>query len=200
MRTVANLSAVWCGLATIVASLSASPVTLGGTLRDTAGKGIDGTIMVVPMKSGIDISHYRVDAFSSFKIESEARGSLVVHSSALGHASSEIIVPGGTSGTVSLNLLLPATQDVEGRAVDVRGSGIPGAALQLRYSTPGKPNRPVSLYGGGSVRRRWPLHSAWISASRFHSWSTCTQVGSWPLLQSNSRSRPVATSPSKTLP
>lgn len=146
MRTVAKLGAVWCGLATIAASLSASPVTLVGTLRDTAGKRLDGTVMVVRMEPGIDISHYQVDASGAFKIASEARGDLVVHARALGHTSSEIIVPAGTSGTVSLNLLLPAAQDVEGRVVDVRGSGIPGATLQVRYSEPGKPIRRVSLY------------------------------------------------------
>lgn len=144
MRAVAKLSAVWCGLA-LVASLSASPVTLVGTMRDTTGKGLDGTIMVIRMSPHIEISHHRVDSSGSFKIESDTRGELVVHARAPSHAASEAIVPAGTSGMVSLNLSLPAAQDLEGRVVDVRGSGVPGAVLQVRYSEPGKPIRRVSL-------------------------------------------------------
>ena len=55
MSTVANLSAVWCGLATIVASLSASRVALEGTLRDAVGKSLDGSIMVTRMTPQIRV-------------------------------------------------------------------------------------------------------------------------------------------------
>ena len=62
-----------------------------------------------------------------------------------GPRSAETVVSSGISGTVTLNIVLPLAQDIEGRVVDSSGNAVPDAAVRVRYHEPGKPVRRVGF-------------------------------------------------------
>ena len=73
---------------------------------------------------------------------------MVIHATARGHASAENVISAGISGTVTLNIVLPVAQDIEGRVVDSSGNGVPDAAVRVRYHEPDKPVRRVGFDRG----------------------------------------------------
>ena len=124
---------------------SGSPVDLAGTLRDSGGASVSGTVTVVENGPPVVVSHHPVDDSGAFRIRADAARGLVVHARAPGQASAGKLVPPGASGLLALRFLLPAGRAVEGRVVDAGGNGVTGAALRVRYREPSKPPRAVAF-------------------------------------------------------
>lgn len=54
-------------------------------------------------------------------------------------------IPSGATGVISVDFALPPARDLQGRVVDSLGSGVPIAAVRVRYHEPNKPVRRVSF-------------------------------------------------------
>lgn len=131
----------------LAAAASAAPVEIAGTLRDTNGDFLSGTIKVFQEGRQIRVTDHQVDATGNFRIASDAGGGIVVYAEAPGHPPAEKAIPAGTAGFFPLNFVLPLGQDVRGRVIDARGKSVPDASVQVRYHEPGKPIRRVSFNG-----------------------------------------------------
>ena len=129
----------------LLCSAAASPVEIVGTLRNSNGTALSGQVSVFQEVPHLTVAHYQTDATGSFSIASNSQGDLVIHASARHHASVERVIASGTSGTVTLNIVLPVAQDIEGRVVDASGNGVPDAAVRVRYHEPDKPVRCVGF-------------------------------------------------------
>lgn len=123
----------------------AEPVEIVGTLRSANGVPLSGQISIFQEVPHLIATHHTVDKTGSFKIASDSRGGLVIHGAANGHASVETVIPSGATGVVSVDFALPPARDLQGRVVDSLGSGVPAAAVRVRYHEPGKPVRRVSF-------------------------------------------------------
>lgn len=132
----------------LLCSAAASPVEIVGTLRSTNGTALSGQIAVFQEVPQLTVTHHQTDATGSFSISTNSQGGLVIHATARGHASAERVISSGASGTVTLNIVLPRAQDIEGRVIDNSGNGVPGAAVRVRYHEPGKPVRRVGFDRG----------------------------------------------------
>ncbi|MDE2962658.1 MAG: carboxypeptidase-like regulatory domain-containing protein [Acidobacteriota bacterium] len=133
------------GFFSLLWSAAASPVEIVGTLRNSNGTALSGQIAVFQELPSLTVTHYQTDATGSFSISSNSQGGLVIHATAKDHASAERMISSGTSGTVTLNIVLPLAQDIEGRVVDSSGNAVPDAAVRVRYHEPGKPVRRVGF-------------------------------------------------------
>lgn len=136
------------GFLGLLCSAAASPVEIVGTLRDTNGTALSGQISVFQEVPYLTVTHYQTDATGSFRIASNSQGGLVLYATAKDHASAESVILSGASGTVTLNIVLPVAQDIEGRVIDNLGNGVPRAAVRVRYHEPGKPVRRVGFDRG----------------------------------------------------
>lgn len=125
----------------------AAPIEIAGTLRDTNGAFLSGTITIFQQGRQMIVTDHQVDATGNFRIASDAGGGIVVYAEAQGHPPAEKEIPAGATGFVPLNFVLPLGQDVRGRVIDARGKGVPGASVRVRYHEPGKPVRRVSFNG-----------------------------------------------------
>lgn len=134
------------GFFSLLWSAAASPVEIVGTLRNTSGTVLSGQISIFQETPHLTVTHYQTDTTGSFRIASNSQGGLVIHATAKDHASAERVIPSGTSGTVSLNIVLPVAQDIEGRVVDSSGNGVPNAVVRVRYHEPNKPVRRVGFH------------------------------------------------------
>ena len=132
----------------LAASAAAAPVEIAGTLRDTNGDFLSGTLKVFQDGRQIRVTDHQVDANGVFRIASDAAGGIVVYAEAPGHPAAEKAIPAGTTGVFPLNFVLPMGQDVRGRVIDARGKGVPRASVRVRYHEPDKPVRRVSFDGG----------------------------------------------------
>ncbi len=129
----------------LIGATSAAPVEIVGTLRNVNGVPLSGHISIFQEVPHLIATHYPVDETGSFRIASDSRGGLVIYADAERHASVEEVIPSGASGVVSLNIVLPLARDLQGRVVDSLGSGVPDAAVRVRYHEPDKPVRRVSF-------------------------------------------------------
>ena len=129
----------------LVGTAAAAPIEIVGTLRNTNGVPLSGQISIFQEVPHLIATHHTVDKTGSFKIASDSRGGLVIHAAANGHASVEIVIPSGATGVVSVDFALPPARDLQGRVVDSLGSGVPAAAVRVRYHEPGKAVRRVSF-------------------------------------------------------
>ena len=136
------------GFCSLLWSAAASPVEIVGTLRNTNGTALNGHLAVFQEVPRLTVTHHQTDTSGSFRIASNSEGGLVIHATARGHASAEKVIPAGISGTVTLNIVLPVAQDIEGRVVDSSGNGVPDAAVRVRYHEPDKPVRRVGFDRG----------------------------------------------------
>lgn len=132
----------------VTAAASAAPVEIAGTLRDTNGDFLSGTIKVFQEGRQIRVTDHQVDATGNFRIASDAAGGIVVYAESPGRPPAEKAIPAGATGFFPLHFVLPLGQDVRGRVIDARGKGVPDASVQVRYHEPGKPVRRVSFNGG----------------------------------------------------
>ncbi|MYC81381.1 MAG: carboxypeptidase regulatory-like domain-containing protein [Acidobacteria bacterium] len=123
----------------------AEPVEIVGTLRSANGVPLSGQISIFQDVPQLIATHHTVDKTGSFKISSDSRGGLVIHGSATRYASMEKVIPSGSTGVVRVDLALPPARDLQGRVIDSLGSGVPGAAVRIRYHEPDKPVRRVSF-------------------------------------------------------
>ena len=134
------------GFLGLLCSAAASPVEIVGTLRNTNGTPLRGQISVFQEAPHLTVTHHQTDITGSFRIASNSHRGLVIHAAARDHASAERVISSGTSGTVTLNIVLPVAQDIEGRVVDASGNGVPDAAVRVRYHEPDKPVRRVGFH------------------------------------------------------
>lgn len=134
-------SAVFLNLTVAVA---AAPVEIVGTLQNADGVSLSGVITVIQETPHLTFTHHEVGKDGLFEIAIDSEGELVLHASAPSHPVDEIVIPAGTTGSVTVNFTLPLGQDVQVKVVDAAGQGVPGAELRVRYHEPHKPMRRVS--------------------------------------------------------
>ena len=134
------------GFVGLLCTATASPVEIVGTLRNTNGTALSGQISVFQEVPQLTVTHHETDATGSFSITSNSQGGLVIHATAKDHASAERVISSGISGVMTLNIVLPLAQHIEGRVVDSSGNGVPDAAVRVRYHEPDKPVRRVGFH------------------------------------------------------
>ncbi len=88
---------------------------------------------------------HEVDKDGVFKFTTDSEGPIVLHAVAIDHPSSEHVIDAGTTGTVTIDFMLPIAQDVKVSVVDAAGNAVEGAELRVRYHEPEKPMRRVSF-------------------------------------------------------
>ena len=133
-------------LLSFVPLAESAPVDIIGTITNTSGNALEGTISVFHESPAFRVDHRRTEKDGSFKFEDDSTGGLVIVARAAKHPTAEHHIADGKSGTVAINFVLPVGQDIHGRITDGRGDVIPDAAVQVRYVEPDKPTRRV-LYG-----------------------------------------------------
>ena len=139
---VSNGCLTFLGMFAVVA---AEPVRIVGTLQDVDGFPLSGMIMEIQEEPALRFTTHEVDKDGLFKFTSDSEGRVVLHASAVDHPSAEHVIDVGTTGTVTVNFMLPLGQDVQVRVVDAEANPVEGAELRVRYDEPEKPRRRVSF-------------------------------------------------------
>ena len=129
----------------LVGTAAAAPIEIVGTLRNTNRDPLSGRISIFQEIPHLVATHHPVDKTGTFKIAIDSQGGLVIHASANRHASAEKVIASGATGVISVDFALPPARDLQGRVVDSLGSGVPNAAVRVRYHEPDKPVRRVSF-------------------------------------------------------
>ena len=138
----------WLGGAVLLGLAVCAPAAaleIRGTLQDVNGESLRGTITVIEETPNLIFTHHEVDDSGEFKFTANAAGALLLHARAPLHPPAEHWIPAGASGVVTVDFALPLGQNVKVRVVDDSGSGVPGAALRVRYHEPEKPIRRVAF-------------------------------------------------------
>lgn len=129
----------------LVAFVAAEPVRVVGTIQDVDGFSLSGKITVIQERPQLKFTIHEVGKDGLFKFTSDSEGSVVLHAAAIGYASAEHLIDTGTTGTVTVNFLLPLAQDVQVKVIDAEGNPVAGADLRIRYHEPEKPMRRISF-------------------------------------------------------
>ncbi len=112
----------WMILLGAFAIVAAEPVKIAVTLQDPDGVPLSGQIMVIQEQPNLIFTTHEVDKTGFFKFTSDSEGRLVLHASAVDHPSAEHVIDAGTTGTVTVNFILPLGQDVQVRVVDAEAT------------------------------------------------------------------------------
>ena len=129
----------------VFAFVAAEPVRVVGTLQDVDSFSLSGKITVIQERPHLKFTTHEVGKDGLFKFTSDSEGSVVLHAAAIGHPSAEHVIDAGTTGTVTVDFMLPLGQDVQVKVVDAEGNPVAGAELRIRYHEPEKPMRQVSF-------------------------------------------------------
>ena len=132
-------------LAGLLASVSAAPVEITGTLQNANGTSLPGMITVIQEEPSLIFTSYEVEDDGLFQFTTDSSGEFLLHAVSPGHPTAESVIPAGSTGTVNVNFILPIGQDAEVRVVDSYGGAVSGAFVRVRYYEPGKPIRRVAF-------------------------------------------------------